>query len=116
MEYSAEEKHKIERMSPTLRLILKQLEKGIHQIIEGDCDYVEEDKEEILDGISMLISPERPLSKYQVARALRVSEKQVDRYVKDGKLAKPKHQQGFKELGFTRRMVEKAKKSIKRFM
>jgi hypothetical protein len=84
--------------------------------LSGDCDYVDDDKEKILEDISSLISPERPMSKYQVARELHVSEKQVERYVKKGILEKPIKQAGFKELGFKRYMVEKAKKSIKKLL
>lgn len=113
MEYSEEEKRKICRLSPTLRTIIKQLEKGINQVINGECNYIDVDKKEILENLSAIISPQRLFSKYQVAKMLKVSEKQIERYVKEGKLEKPIKQQGFKELGWSKLMVEKCKCLLK---
>lgn len=86
-----------------LKIIRELLVDRLNAIDTGNSQISEESQKEILDLFSRLSNPEEKMSKYQSIdyinkHNIKMSRATFDNYVKDGKLPKGKHQQGFTEI------------------
>ena len=86
-----------------LKIIRDLLIDRINAIDTGNSNISEESQLEIIELFSRLSNPEEKMSKYQSVdyinkHGVKISRATFDNYVKDGKLPKGKHQQGFTEI------------------
>lgn len=86
-----------------LKIIRELLVDRINAIDTGNSRISEESQLEIIDLFSRLSNPKEKMSKYQSIdylnkHEIKMSRATFDNYVKDGKLPKGKHQQGFTEI------------------
>ena len=86
-----------------LKIIRDLLADRINAIDTGNSNISEESQLEIIELFSRLANPEEKMSKYQSIdyinkHGVKISRATFDNYVKDGKLPKGKHQQGFTEI------------------
>lgn len=86
-----------------LKIIRDLLADRINAIDTGNSNISEESQLEIIELFSRLSNPEEKMSKYQSVdyinkHGVKISRATFDNYVKDGKLPKGKHQQGFTEI------------------
>jgi hypothetical protein len=86
-----------------LKIIRDLLVDRINAIDTGNSNISEESQLEIIELFSRLSNPEEKMSKYQSVdyinkHGVKISRATFDNYVKDGKLPKGKHQQGFTEI------------------
>lgn len=89
-------------------LLLRQLfETGISRIDAGNTNISEEECLEIIDVVARLLNPEEKLSKYQVCSQLGIKPVTLDSYIRDGKFPEGRRQQGFKEIFFYQKDVNK---------
>lgn len=79
----------------------------INNIDSGNSNISEEDCEQIIDDLAHLSNTNEKLSKYQACKYLGISRSSFDNYVKDGLLPKGRKQQGFKELFFYKKDLNK---------
>lgn len=96
-----------------LNLIKKLLLQVIDNIDSGNSNITEQEGIQIIDAIRELTDKEKRLSKYQACQYLNVSRATFDNYVKEGKLPKGKKQLGFKELSWTKKVLDEFIKNNK---
>lgn len=89
-----------------LNLIKKLLLQVVDNIDSGNSNITEQEGIQIIDTIRELTDKEKILSKYQACQYLNVSRATFDNYVKEGKLPKGKKQLGFKELSWTKKVLD----------
>lgn len=70
---------------------------------------------ELLEYISEITNKNEKLSKYQACKYLKISRSTFDKYVAEGKIPKGRKQQGFKELFYFKKDLDKVKKQIETF-
>lgn len=89
-----------------LALISKALRELANRIDNDNTHFTEEEQNEILDTLKKL-DKEQPLSKYQAYTYLGVSRATFDNLVKEGKIPHGKKQQGFNELQWFQKDLDK---------
>lgn len=93
-----------------LKIIKELLLKIVDNIDSGNSSINEEEALEIIDTLKRLSDKEEELSKYQAYTYLNISRAKFDTLVSMGKLPKGKKKQGFKELRWTKKELDKCKK------
>lgn len=96
-----------------LKIIRELLVKIINDIDTGNSNINEEECSLLIEHLSEFTNKNEKLSKYQACKYLNISRATFDNYVKDGKLPKGRKQQGFKELFFYKKDLDKYKENIK---
>ena len=84
----------------------------ISDIDAGNCYLSEEEEVEVINLINKLSNRDRRMSKYEAYSYLNISRAKFDNLVKEGKLPKGKKQQGFKELSWTKKDLDKYIKQL----
>lgn len=79
-------------------IIKNHLLRIIEDIDGGNSNLTEQEALDVVQTISNLSRKDEGLSKYQACQQLHVSRATFDNLVKEGKIPKGKHIQGFKEL------------------
>ena len=95
-----------------LKLIRNQLLKIVEDIDAGNSNLTEEEEIEVAKILKRFTTKDKPMSKYEAYTYLRISRAKFDNLVKEGKLPKGKKQQGFKELSWTKRDLDKYIKQL----
>lgn len=88
-------------------IVRKLLEKAIADIDAGNSNLDEKECQEIIEYLTVISNREEKLSIYQACKYLDVSRATFDNWVREGKLPKGRKQQGFKELFYYKRDLEK---------
>jgi predicted DNA-binding protein len=94
-------------MDKLLRVIRDFLQNVVDKIDEGKSTLTKETCEAIIDHINDVAITEEKLSKYQACRFLNMSRATFDNHVRSGRLPRGRKQQGFKELFYYKRDLEK---------
>ena len=92
-----------------INLIRKLLVKIIEDIDAGNSELNEDESIELLEYISEITNKNEKLSKYQACKYLKMSRATFDKYVSEGKIPKGRKQQGFKELFYFKKDLDKFK-------
>lgn len=92
-----------------LRLIKELLLKIVSDIDSGNTNASPEELLEIAKILSEYNNKDIGFSKYSACKYLGISRATFDRYVKEGKIPKGKHVQGFKELRWYKSDLNKIK-------
>ena len=90
-----------------LKLIRNQLLRIVEDIDAGNSNLTEEEEIEVAKILKRFTTKDKPMSKYEAYTYLRISRAKFDNLVKEGKLPKGKKQQGFKELSWTKKDLDK---------
>lgn len=90
-----------------LNVIRKQLIKIVNDIDAGNSNIEDGDAEEIMALLNKYTNKDIWLSKYQSYTHLNISRATFDNLVKEGKLPKGRKQQGFKELSWNKKDLNK---------
>lgn len=90
-----------------LKLIRNQLLKIVEDIDAGNSNLTEEEEIEVAKLLKKFTTKDRPMSKYEAYTYLGISRAKFDNLVKEGKLPQGKKQQGFKELSWTKKELDK---------
>ena len=92
---------------------LEVLKVALNQVIDnidsGNSNATDNQIDELLDIINKTTNTQNKLSKYQACKYLNISRATFDNWVRDGKLPKGQKEQGFKELFWTREVLDKIK-------
>ena len=91
-----------------LGVIKNLLQKVINDIDAGNSNITEEEGIEIINTIQRLSRRDEGISKYTACQYLNISRATFDNYIKEGKLPKGQHIQGFKELRWFKKDLDKA--------
>lgn len=89
-----------------LSIIKELLLKIINDIDTGNLNLSAKECEEVIDYLSFISNKNEKLSKY-----LNISRATFDNYVRAGKIPKGRKQQGFKELFFYKKDLDKFKEN-----
>lgn len=95
-----------------LKIIRDLLVKIINDIDTGNSNISEEECSLLIERLNEFTNKNEKLSKYQACKYLNISGATFDNYVKDNKLPKGRKQQGFKELFWYKKDLDKYKESI----
>lgn len=95
-----------------LKLIRNQLLKIVEDIDAGNSNLTEEEEIEVAKLLKKFTTKDRPMSKYEAYTYLGISRAKFDNLVKEGKLPQGKKQQGFKELSWTKKELDKYTKQF----
>ena len=95
-----------------LKLIRNQLLKIVEDIDAGNSNLTEEEEIEVAKILKRFTTKDRPMSKYEAYTYLGISRAKFDNLVKEGKLPQGKKQQGFKELSWTKKELDKYTKQF----
>lgn len=98
-----------------IKLIKNLLLKIIDDIDASNSNLSENECIESLEYISEITNKNEKLSKYQACKYLKISRSTFDKYVAEGKIPKGRKQQGFKELFYFKKDLDKVKKQIETF-
>lgn len=90
-----------------LKLIRNQLLKIVEDIDAGNSNLTEEEEIEVAKLLKKFTTKDRPMSKYEAYTYLGISRAKFDNLVREGKLPQGKKQQGFKELSWTKKELDK---------
>lgn len=94
--------------------IIKQLLLNIVADIDaGNSNLSEEEEVEVIKLLKRYTHKDKPISKVQAYTYLNISRATFDNLVKEGKLPQGRKQQGFKELSWYRKDLDKYKKQFK---
>lgn len=93
-------------MLSTIRRLLLQV---INDIDTGNSNIHEEDKERIIKFLKDITDKSEKLSKYQACKYLNISRATFDNLVREGKIPRGRKQQGFKELFWIKKDLDKIK-------
>lgn len=96
-----------------LKIIRALLVKIINDIDTGNSNISEQECSILIEHLNELTNKNEKLSKYQACKYLNISRATFDNYVRDKKLPKGRKQQGFKELFFYKKDLDKFKETIK---
>lgn len=91
-----------------LQTIKKLLQRVVDDIDAGNTNITEEQGIEIIHMLRELRT-DKPMSKYQAYTYLNISRATFDNYVREGKLPQGKKVEGFKELMWTKKELDKWK-------
>lgn len=86
----------------------------IKRIDNGDCDLSESETDELISVMRKYTDKDVRMSKYQACNYLNISRATFDNYVADGRIPRGTHQQGFKELYWLKKDLDKFKESRKK--
>lgn len=100
-------------MNPLIKLIRESLVLFIDRIDNGNCDLSEIEAEELVALFRKYTDKDECMSKYQASQYLNISRATFDNYISYGWLPKGKHQQGFKELHWTKKDLDNFKQNFK---
>lgn len=100
-------------MNPLLIALRSALVGIIKRIDNGDCDLSDVDTDELVTAIKRCTEKDVRMSKYQAYKYLHISRATFDNYVANGWIPKGTHQQGFKELSWLRKDLDKFKQSLR---
>ena len=92
----------------TIRDLLVQI---INRIDNDDCDLNDVEATELITTIKRCTEKDVRMSKYQACEYLHISRATFDNYVSYGWIPKGTHQQGFKELYWLKKDLDKFKNS-----
>ena len=95
-----------------LKLIRNQLLKIVEDIDAGNSNLTEEEEIEVAKILKRFTTKDRPMSKYEAYTYLGISRDKFDNLVREGKLPQGKKQQGFKELSWTKKELDKYTKQF----
>lgn len=101
-------------MNPLLIALRSALVGIIKRIDDGDCDITADETAEVITTIKRCTERDVRMSKYQACEYLHVSRSTFDTYVANGWIPKGVHQQGFKELSWLRKDLDKFKAEFKK--
>ena len=90
-----------------LQIIKRILLKIVDNIDSGNSNITSSDQLKILEVLKEYTDKEVRLSKYQACKYLNISRATFDNYVREGKIPKGRKQQGFKELFFYKKDLDK---------
>lgn len=90
-----------------LQIIKRILLKIVDNIDSGNSNMTSSDQLKILEVLKEYTDKEVRLSKYQVCKYIGLSRASFDNYVRFGSLPKGIKQQGFKELFWTKKSLDK---------
>lgn len=96
-----------------LNILARQLRIIADNIDAGNSNLSEDELDELMDQLVKLSQKSEPISKYQAAAYVNVSERTFDTYIKNGRLPKGKKIPGFKELSWTKKELDEAIKKVK---
>lgn len=91
---------KIEALKTSLINIVDNIDCNNSNISDEQCD-------ELLDIVNKATNTMTKFSKYQACRYLNISRATFDNWVREGKIPKGKKEQGFKELFWTKKDLDK---------
>ena len=94
-------------MNILLKMIRNILAQKVKDIDSGNCDMSEEECAKILENLEVLGRKDIPMSKYQAYQYLGVSRATFDNYVRERKIPRGKKVQGFKELQWYQKDLDK---------
>ena len=95
-----------------LKLIRNQLLKIVEDIDAGNSNLTEEEEIEVAKLLKKFTTKDKPMSKYEAYTYLGISRAKFDNLVREGKLPQGKKQQGFKELSWTKKELDKYTKQF----
>ena len=95
-----------------LNIIKNQLLKIISDIDAGNCNLSLDEEIEVINFINKLSNKECRMSKYEAYSYLNISRAKFDNLVKEGKIPQGKKQQGFKELSWSKKDLDKYIKQL----
>ena len=95
-----------------LKLIRNQLLKIVEDIDAGNSNLTEEEEIEVAKLLKKFTTKDIPMSKYEAYTYLGISRAKFDNLVREGKLPQGKKQQGFKELSWTKKELDKYTKQF----
>lgn len=81
-----------------LRPLRNLLARAIEDIDAGNSDMTEEEELEIAEMLNKILRKDKPMSKYQAYTYLNISRAKFDNLVREGKLPRGQKREGFKEL------------------
>lgn len=90
-----------------MKIIRELLLKIINDIDTGNSNLSAEECKEIIEHLTEISNKNEKLSKYQACKYLNISRATFDNYVRDGRIPKGRKQQGFKELFFYKKDLDK---------
>lgn len=90
-----------------IKIIRTLLAKIIDDIDTGNSNLTPEECEEIIDYLSSITNKNEKLSKYQACKYLKISRATFDNYVRAKKRPVGRKQQGFKELYWYKKDLDK---------
>lgn len=90
-----------------IKIIKNLLIKIINDIDSGNSNLTEDECAEVIEYLTWITNKNEKLSKYQACKYLNISRATFDNYVHDGKLPKGRKQQGFKELYWIKKDLDK---------
>jgi predicted DNA-binding transcriptional regulator AlpA len=93
-------------MLPTIKRLLLKI---IDDIDAGNSNITEDEGIKIIESLKRYTRKDTSMSKYQAYTYLNISRATFDNYVKEGKLPKGKKVEGFKELMWTKKELDKWK-------
>ena len=88
-------------MNKFTKLIRDLLVEKIEALDTGNSNIDEESALTIINAINNSTNMSRRVSKYKACQILHISRATFDNYVREGKLPKGTHEQGFKELSWS---------------
>ena len=92
-----------------IKIIRDLLVVFIDRIDNGDCDISKNEAEELATIMRKYTDKDERMSKYQACEYLHISRATFDNYVSYGWIPQGKHQQGFKELYWLKKDLDKFK-------
>lgn len=102
-------------MNLIIKTIREYLVMLIKRIDNGDCNITANEADELVTFLRKYTEKDVRMSKYQACEYLHISRATFDNYVADGKIPRGVHQQGFKELSWTKKDLDEFRKSNKWF-
>ena len=91
-------------MMHLLKILLLKI---VDEIDNGNTNLTAEECGEVINYLNNITNKTEKLSKYQACLYLNISRATFDNYVKEGKLPKGLKQQGFKELFWVKKDLDK---------
>lgn len=101
-------------MNTLIQILRSSLVSIIKRIDDGDCDLSEHETDELISVMRKYTDKDVRMSKYQACNYLNISRATFDNYVSDGRIPKGTHQQGFKELYWLKKDLDKFKIEFKK--
>lgn len=111
--FSNKRKYKDLFMNPLLIALRSALVGIIKRIDDGDCDISDNETTELITTIKRCTERDVRMSKYQACEYLHISRATFDNYISYGWIPKGTHQQGFKELYWLKKDLDKFKNNRK---
>lgn len=101
-------------MNTLIKIIRDLLMSIVQRIDNGDCNINEDEATELITTLRKYTDKDERMSKYQACDYIKVSRATFDNYVADGKIPRGIHQQGFKELYWLKKDLDKFRESRKK--